>query len=82
MNKGNVGEIYNIGCDENMEYSVMEIAETLIEKIKKTNNYSEWIEYIEDRPFNDTRYYISNSKLKNLGWKINKNFMDSVDELL
>ena len=82
LTKGVVGEIYNIGCDENMEYSVMEIAEILIEKIKKTNNYSEWIEYVEDRPFNDTRYYISNSKLKNLGWKINKNFLDSIDELI
>lgn len=65
-----------------MEYSVMEISQILIEKIKKTNNYSEWIEYIEDRPFNDTRYYISNSKLKNLGWKINKNFIHCIDELL
>jgi dTDP-glucose 4,6-dehydratase len=82
MNKGVIGEIYNIGCDENMEYSVLEIAEILIEKIKKTNNHVEWIEYIEDRPFNDTRYYISNSKLKNLGWKINKNFMNSIDDLL
>jgi dTDP-glucose 4,6-dehydratase len=82
LNKGNIGEIYNIGCDENMEYSVFEIAKILIEKIKKTDNFSEWIEYVEDRPFNDLRYYISNSKLKNLGWKINKNFMDSIDKLL
>jgi dTDP-glucose 4,6-dehydratase len=82
LNKGNIGEIYNIGCDENMEYSVFEIAKILIEKIKKTDNFSEWIEYVEDRPFNDLRYYISNSKLKNLGWKINKNFMNSIDELL
>jgi dTDP-glucose 4,6-dehydratase len=82
LTKGVVGEIYNIGCDDNMEYSVMEISQILIEKIKKTNNHGEWIEYVEDRPFNDTRYYISNSKLKNLGWKINKNFLDSIDELI
>ena len=40
-----------------MEFTVKKRAEILIEMIKKTKNYSEWIEYIEDRPFNDKRYY-------------------------
>jgi len=82
LTKGVIGEIYNIGCDENMEYSVMEIAEILIEKIKKTNNYDEWIEYIEDRPFNDQRYYISNQKLKDLGWEIKKSFLKGLNSLI
>lgn len=81
LNKGIVGEIYNIGCDENMEYSIIDIAHILIEKIKLTKNYEEWIEYIEDRPFNDSRYYINNDKLKNLGWTIDKNFIDGINEL-
>ena len=68
--KGKIGEIYNIGCDEGMEYSVIDIAKILIKKIKKTEKYDEWIEYIEDRPFNDKRYYISNQKIKDLGWNI------------
>ncbi len=38
--------------------------------IKKTDDVAEWVEYIEDRPFNDKRYYISNQKLKDLGWNI------------
>jgi 3,5-epimerase/4-reductase len=63
-------EIYNIGCDEGMEYSVMDIAKILIRMIKKTENYEEWIEYVEDRPYNDERYYISNQKVKDLGWNI------------
>ena len=62
------------GCG--FEYSVLEISKKLITKIKKTNNFDDWIEYIKDRPFNDKRYYISNDKLKNLGWKIDKNFED------
>ena len=70
LEKGKIGEIYNIGCDENMEYSVMEIAKILIQKIQKTEKYEDWIEYVEDRPFNDQRYYISNHKLKELGWNI------------
>ena len=60
LNKGQIGEIYNIGCDEGMEYSVYDVAKILIKMIKNTENYNDWIEYIEDRPFNDARYYTSN----------------------
>lgn len=82
LEKGKIGEIYNIGCDEGMEYSVMDVAKILIKMIKNTENYDEWIEYIEDRPFNDQRYYISNQKLKNLGWKINIKFLEGLIELI
>ena len=79
---GEIGEIYNIGCDEKMEYSILEVAKLLIKKIKNDENYSEYIEYIEDRPFNDERYYISNSKLKALGWKVTIDFEKGIDELV
>ena len=82
LQKGKIGEIYNIGCNENMEYSVMDIAKILIKRIKNTEEYEKWIEYIKDRPFNDIRYYISNAKLKNLGWKINTEFMDGINTML
>ena len=65
-----------------MEYSVIEVAKILIEKIKKTKDYNQWIEYIEDRPFNDQRYYISNKKLKDLGWKITINLEQGLDNLI
>ena len=82
LERGEIGEIYNIGCDEGMEYSVMDVAKILIKMIKKTDNYDEWIEYIEDRPFNDQRYYISNQKLKNLGWTIKKEFISGLKEII
>jgi len=82
LNKGKIGEIYNIGSDEDKEYTVLEIAQILIKIIKNTENYDEWIEYVEDRPFNDKRYYISNEKVKNLGWKIEKDFMEGLNELI
>ena len=80
--KGKIGEIYNIGCDDNMEYSIKELSFILIDIIKKTKNYDEWIEYIDDRPFNDKRYYISNEKLKKLGWEIKIKFIDGIKELI
>ena len=82
LEKGKVGEIYNIGCDEGMEYSVQNVAEILIKLVKKDEDYSKWIEYIEDRPFNDQRYYISNEKLKKLGWEIKINFIDGLKNLI
>ena len=82
LEKGIVGEIYNIGSDEEKEYSVLEIAKILIELVKNTTDYDQFIEYIEDRPFNDKRYFISNEKVKNLGWKIETDFIEGLKEIL
>ena len=82
LEKGEIGEIYNIGCDQGMEYSVLEIAHILIEKIKKNKNYDTYIEYVKDRPFNDKRYYISNQKVKDLGWNITINLNEGLDNLI
>ena len=80
--KGNIGEIYNIGCDEGMEYSIIDLAKKIIKMIKKTEDYDKWIEYIEDRPFNDQRYYISNQKLKDLEWDIKINLDKGLSNLI
>ena len=84
LEKGKIGEIYNIGCDEGMEYSILEVAKILIKKIKNAtdDDYKEWITFIEDRPFNDQRYYISNQKLKELGWEIKIKFEEGIDRLI
>ena len=82
LEKGEIGEIYNIGCDEGMEYSVMDIAKMLIKMVKKTEEYDDWIEYIEDRPYNDERYYISNQKVKDLGWNIEVNLEVGLQDLI
>lgn len=79
---GQIGEIYNIGCDEGMEFTIMEVAKILIKMIKNTENYDQWIEYIQDRPFNDARYYISNKKLKDLGWNIKIDLMKGLNNLI
>ena len=80
LERGEIGEIYNIGTED--EYSVMEIAQRLIRLICKTEDYDAWIEYIEDRPFNDQRYYISNAKLKALGWEVKTDLATGLAELV
>jgi len=82
IEKGEVGEIYNIGSDDHYEYSVLEIAQKLIKLVKNSDDCNEWITYVEDRPFNDKRYYISNEKVKNLGWKICVDFDKGLSDLI
>lgn len=64
IHKGKIGEVYNIGIDN--EYSVMDIATKLcqIAGVKLEDN----ITYVPDRLFNDFRYFLSNKKLLDLGW--------------
>lgn len=79
LEKGEVGEIYNIGSDEDSEYSVLEIARMLIRMVfPELEDVDKKITYVEDRPFNDKRYYISNDKVKKLGWEIEVDFMEGL----
>ena len=39
LNKGKIGEIYNIGSDDHMEYSVMTVSKILIGMMKHTDDY-------------------------------------------
>ena len=82
LEKGKIGEIYNIGCNEGMEYSILDLAKILIKKIHDTEDYEKWITYIEDRPFNDKRYFISNQKLRDLGWSIQISFNEGIKILV
>jgi dTDP-D-glucose 4,6-dehydratase len=82
LEKGVIGEIYNIGSDEHDEYTVLQIAQMLIGKTKGPIDSAKWITYIKDRPFNDKRYYISNEKVKALGWTIQMDFNKGIDDLL
>ena len=65
--KGKLGEIYNIGTD--IEYSVMDITKSLVKLMKNKEDISDHIEYVEDRKYNDKRYFISFQKLVDMGWK-------------
>jgi len=77
---GLINSIYNIGT--NNEYSVLEIAEKIINILKPNEDYNNYIEYISDRNFNDYRYYIDSTELKKLGWNEQVNFNDGLNETI
>ena len=76
---GTPGDIYNIASDD--ELTVMEVTRLIIETIRNTQEYDQWIEYVDDRPFNDKRYYICANKLKSLGWCQKKTRKDLIEFL-
>ena len=82
LEKGKIGEIYNIGCDEDMEISILDLARKIHNLSKIKVSIEDSIEYIKDRPFNDKRYYISNEKLKQMGWQITTNLDEGLKNLL
>jgi dTDP-glucose 4,6-dehydratase len=82
LHNGVIGEIYNIGSDPHNEKTVLEVTQLLINMIYNTNNHEQYIEYVKDRPFNDKRYFITNKKLKKLGWKPTINFHIGLKELI
>lgn len=82
LEKGNIGEIYNIGCNEDMEINILNLAKKIHELMCIKTEVKDSIVYIKDRPFNDKRYYINNKKIKELGWKITKKLEDGLKELI
>ena len=82
LEKGRIGEIYNLGCDQGAEISIMDLAIMIVGLVKgKEVNAIDWIELKEDRPFNDKRYFISNQKIKSLGWKQTVTLEDGLSRL-
>lgn len=80
---GQVGEIYNISAADKHEYSMIELANMLIKLFNKNLNPEDIIVYVEDRKFNDTRYFTASDKLEKLGWKPMKiDFERNLNELI
>ncbi len=65
LHKGKVGQVYNIGT--NFEISNFAVAKYLIKQYFKSAK--KYIVYVEDRKFNDSRYWVDTKKMEALGWK-------------
>jgi len=72
IHKGALGKVYSIGTEEC--FSNLDVAHRLLASFGLTEKESEFIEYVEDRLFNDKRYWIDSSEIKRLGWTQQVNF--------
>lgn len=64
LHKGKVGEVYNIGVDN--EHNNLEITKLVLKILGKPESL---IHFVEDRPGHDRRYAIDSTKILALGWK-------------
>ena len=74
LEKGIVGETYCIGGEEK---SNLEVTKKILEFLGKDENM---IEYVEHRLGHDFRYAIDDTKLKALGWNLEKSFEERLKE--
>ncbi|CAN1351784.1 Trifunctional UDP-glucose 4,6-dehydratase/UDP-4-keto-6-deoxy-D-glucose 3,5-epimerase/UDP-4-keto-L-rhamnose-reductase RHM1 [Linum perenne] len=65
LHKGEIGHVYNIGTKK--ERRVLDVASDICKMFSLNPN--EQIKFVENRPFNDQRYYLDDQKLKSLGWR-------------
>ena len=73
--KGEPGEVYNIGADN--QHTNIEITRIILDHLGKSD---ELIRYVTDRPGHDRRYAIDSSRLRALGWAPQKEFMEGIRE--
>ena len=87
LEKSKVGEVYNIGGNNEMENLevVKMICLSLDKKMprKKNLKYVELISFVKDRAGHDQRYAIDSSKAKiKLGWEAKKDFKIGIDQTI
>lgn len=79
IERGQIGEIYNIGSENKI--SVLNLTKLLVTKIKDESP-SEWIEYVEDRVYNDKHYNINYDKIMKLDWEPKISLNEGIDKCI
>lgn len=86
LHKGKIGEIYNIGGEN--EWKNIDLVNLICdiiaeEKKEPKEKYKKLITFVKDRPGHDRRYALSIEKIKQeLGWKPESEFIPSLRETI
>ncbi len=64
LHKGSVGHVYNIGTKK--ERIVLNVARDICNLFNLDCEKS--IQFVDNRPFNDQRYFLDDAKLKEIRW--------------
>ena len=74
LQKGSLGEIYNIGGG--LEKKNLELTHLILKIMNKGKNI---IEFVKDRPGHDKRYALNCAKIKKLGWQARCDFNKAIE---
>jgi len=82
IEKGTIGQIYNIAGG--FEQKNIDTVKQIIECYKENNqeSYSDHIDFFYDRPGQDVRYALDDSKLRSLGWLPKTNFVKEIKNIV
>lgn len=78
--QGLVGEVYNISSHD--EVSIKVLAAMLVQLVKPEEAVEDWITFVDDRNFNDKRYWIESKPLFSLGWTQRIPFAEGLRETM
>ncbi len=78
VNKGELMTTYNIGSKE--EYSNLEIAAMICEQFGY--DLKDWIDFVPDRPYNDSRYGITLDRIYGLGWRPKRSVKQDLPDIV
>lgn len=73
LHKEKVSGIYNISSEE--EWRNIDVLKLILKILNKDESF---IQLVKDRPGHDRRYALDSSKIRNLGWKPQRNFEEGL----
>lgn len=80
LHKGTMGQVYNVGSYD--EVSNLTLCSKLLTYLNIPHETQaelhKWIKHTHDRPFNDHRYAVDGTKLRQLGWEQKTSFSDGL----
>ncbi|ORY59080.1 dtdp-glucose-dehydratase [Pseudomassariella vexata] len=80
LHKGSLGQVYNVGSYD--EISNIKLCSMLLVEMGFPNetkaDFDTWVKYTHDRPFNDHRYAVDGTKLRQLGWDQKTSFAEGL----
>ena len=74
LRQGGAGEVYNVGGDEREN---LELTRRILEL---TGADAGLVRHVEDRPGHDRRYALDSSKLRELGWTLERSFEEGLHD--
>ncbi|KAJ4304106.1 hypothetical protein N0V88_001716 [Collariella sp. IMI 366227] len=77
LHRGQPGQIYNVGSHD--EISNVALCHKLLAHMSlPAEDFSRWVKYTQDRPYNDHRYAVDATKLRQLGWEQKMSFEEGL----
>lgn len=80
LHKGKIGKLYCIAIEEC--HTNLEVARKILEHLGLQDDESKYLEFVEDRLFNDKRYYIDPSETRKLGWEPQVSFDEGLKKTI